>query len=187
VFLLSGAKQQCWRTKRNVHNPSNDLNHDEASACVRARVCVFSFVYTGHRLWHMSQIIGLCYVAGRRACNGGLSSPWTSLIVEPKRRSSHFVFRRRSSLGPSSSLPEHSRQYRGKHLEQQLFVGPHPSPLVRSHQLSTWPYSVTHLVWPMPSERRARHEGKSEDDEAMSCLPFMYAHTLPDSEVHSGV
>jgi hypothetical protein len=31
-----------------------------------------SFVYTRHRLCNMSQTIGLCFVAGRRTCDGGL-------------------------------------------------------------------------------------------------------------------
>jgi hypothetical protein len=44
----------------------------------------FSFVYTGRRLCHMFQTIGLCYVAGRRACNEGLSLPSLSLIKEPQ-------------------------------------------------------------------------------------------------------
>jgi hypothetical protein len=30
-------------------------------------MCVFKFIDTGLRLCHMSQIIGLCYVAGRKA------------------------------------------------------------------------------------------------------------------------
>jgi hypothetical protein len=94
--------------------------------------------FTGRRLCNLSQTIGLCNVAGRRACNEGLSSPSTSLIVEPQRRSSHATFRRRSSLGPSSSILSAVDNIAEIHLfrEQQLFVGPHPSPLVRSNQLS---------------------------------------------------
>jgi hypothetical protein len=50
----------------------------------------------------------------------------------------HAVVRRRSSLGPNSSLLEKWLTLEERHLfrEQQLSLGPHPSPLARSHQLS---------------------------------------------------
>jgi hypothetical protein len=103
------------------------------------QVCVFfSFIHTGRRLCHMSQTIGLCYVAGRRPCYGGLSSPSTSLFVEPQRRSSHAVFHGRSSLGPRSSILNTVDNIEERHLfrEQQLLIEPHLSPLVRSNQLN---------------------------------------------------
>jgi hypothetical protein len=92
-------------------------------------------------------------------------------FVEPRRGSFHAVVRRRPSLGTNSSLLEQWLTIEERHhfWEQQLFLGPHPSSLVRSHQLSDLTMSPIWYDLCLPSDVQA-----AKGSRKIPCHVFSY-------------